>query len=320
MIDLAIIGGGPAGLSAGLYATRGGVKDVVLFEKGAVGGQITGSSEIENYPGVAEVKSGLDFMAPWQEQCFRFGLRQIMAEVARVERANKDGKEIFKVLYNEGKGEVAIEAKSVIVATGGRPKRSNIKGEAEFWGRGVSTCATCDAFFYKKKEVAVLGGGDTAIEEAIFLTKFATKVHVIHRRNEFRAAPITLKHARENPQINFLTPYIVEEICGDNMGVNALKIKNTETGASETLNVPVIFEFVGYEVNNQVLKQSDGSFLCEVDSYGSVKTNLKMHTNVKGLFVAGDLRVDAPKQVICAAGDGTTAALQAIAYIEAFDK
>lgn len=312
MIDLAIIGGGPAGLSAGLYATRGGIKNVVLFEKAAPGGQITGSSEIENYPGVKEIKSGVDFMEPWQEQCFRFGLQHMMTEVIRVEKHG----DIFHVIHNRGKGEEIQEAKSVIITTGGRPRRSNIKGEEEFWGRGVSTCATCDAFFYKKKEVAVLGGGDTALEEAIYLTKFASKVHLIHRRDGFRAAPITVEHAKSNPQINFLTPYVVEEICGDNEGVTGLKIKNLTSNEISNLDVPVIFEFVGYDVNNQILQQRDGTTLCEVDKQGSVLVNLKMQTNVKGLFAAGDIRSDAPKQVVCAAGDGAQAALSAIAYLE----
>ncbi len=312
MIDLAIVGGGPAGLSAGLYATRGGIKNVVLFEKGAPGGQITGSSEIENYPGVSEIKSGLDFMSPWQEQCFRFGLTHTMSEVVRVEKHG----DIFHVIHNQGKGEEVVEAKSVIVTTGGRPRKSGIKGEDEFWGRGVSTCATCDAFFYKKKEVAVLGGGDTALEEAIYLTKFATKVHLIHRRDGFRAAPITVEHAKSNPQINFLVPYAVEEICGDNSGVTGLKIKNLGTNEVSDLNVPVIFEFVGYDVNNHILQQKDGSMLCATNDTGSVVVDLKMRTNVDGLFAAGDIRISAPKQVVCAAGDGAQAALEAIAYLE----
>lgn len=312
MIDLAIIGGGPAGLSAGLYATRGGIKEVVLYERGMPGGQITGSSEIENYPGVKEIKSGIDFMEPWQEQCFRFGLKHVMSEVIRIEKHG----DIFHIIHNQGKGDEVQEARSVIITTGGRPKKSNIKGEQEFWGKGVSTCATCDAFFYKKREVAVLGGGDTALEEAIYLTKFASKVHLIHRRDGFRAAPITVEHAKKNENINFLIPYTIREICGDSNGVHSLILQNTETGAEETLQVPVLFEFVGYEVNNQILQQADGSYLCDVDSYGSVQVNLKMHTSVPGLFAAGDIRVDAPKQVICAAGDGAQAALEAITYLE----
>ncbi len=316
MVDLAIIGGGPAGLSAGLYATRGGIKEVLLFEKGMPGGQITGSSEIENYPGIKEIKSGIDFMEPWQEQCFRFGLKQVMSEVVRVEKIN----DTFKIIHDQGKGEEITEAKSVIITTGGRPKKSNIKGEKEFWGKGVSTCATCDAFFYKNKEVAVLGGGDTAIEEAIYLTKFASKVHLIHRRDSFRAAPITVEHAKSNDKINFLTPYVVEEICGDDAGVTNLNIKHVDSGDSKKLEVPVIFQFVGYEVNNQILLQSNGSYLCDVNEYGSVIVDLKMHTNIKGLFAAGDIRVDAPKQVVCADGDVAQAALEAIAYLESHGK
>ncbi|BCZ19315.1 hypothetical protein NHP190012_09570 [Helicobacter sp. NHP19-012] len=198
-LDLAIIGGGPAGLSAGLYATRGGLKEVVLFEKGAPGGQITFSSEIENYPGVREVVSGLDFMQPWQEQCFRFGLRHEMTLVTQIKPHGTH----FAIHTDENK---VFYAKSVILATGGRPKRAGVKGEDTFWGNGVSTCATCDGFFYKNKEVAVLGGGDTALEEALYLAKICTKVYLIHRRDTFRAAPITLDKAKNNPKIEFLTP------------------------------------------------------------------------------------------------------------------
>lgn len=309
MIDLAIIGGGPAGLSAGLYATRGGLQEVVLFEKGAPGGQITGSSEIENYPGVKEVLSGLDFMEPWKEQCFRFGLKQTMVEVTRVMKRENG----FRILHNDGG---STDAKSVIISSGGRPKSSGIKGEKEFFGRGVSTCATCDGFFYKNQEVAVLGGGDTALEEAIFLTKMCKKVYLIHRRDTFRAAPITIEHAKKNPKIEFLTPYQVTEIMGDENGVNNLTIKNLRTNQESDLAVPVIFEFVGFEVNTQILKQEDGNFLCDMDQYGSVVVDLSMKTNVPGLFAAGDIRTSAPKQVVCAAGDGAAAAIQAILYLE----
>lgn len=313
MIDLAIIGGGPAGLSAGLYATRGGIKNVVLFEKGMPGGQITGSSEIENYPGVKEILSGLDFMQPWQEQCFRFGLKHEMVEVQRV---SKKG-DFFEIYQNDGK---VVEAKAVIITTGGRPKKTGIKGEAEFWGKGVSTCATCDGFFYKNKEVAVLGGGDTALEEAIYLTKMCKKVYLIHRRDAFRAAPVTVEHAKQNEKIEFLTPYAIEEIKGDNMGVTGLLLKNLQTNQTKQLDLPGIFIFVGYDINNQILKQEDGSMLCDVDEYGSVIVDLSMRTNIAGLFAAGDIRIQAPKQVVCAAGDGANAALQAIAYLDSLHK
>ncbi|GAA8656785.1 thioredoxin-disulfide reductase [Helicobacter pylori] len=309
MIDCAIIGGGPAGLSAGLYATRGGVKNTVLFEKGMPGGQITGSSEIENYPGVKEVVSGLDFMQPWQEQCFRFGLKH---EMSAIQRVSKKGSH-FVILAEDGN---TFEAKSVIIATGGSPKRTGIKGESEYWGKGVSTCATCDGFFYKNKEVAVLGGGDTAVEEAIYLANICKKVYLIHRRDGFRCAPITLEHAKNNDKIEFLTPYVVEEIKGDASGVSSLSIKNTATNETRELIVPGFFIFVGYDVNNAVLKQEDGSMLCKCDEYGSIVVDFSMKTNVQGLFAAGDIRIFAPKQVVCAASDGTTAALSVIAYLE----
>lgn len=307
MLDLAIIGGGPAGLSAGLYATRGGLKNVALFEMGMPGGQITGSSEIENYPGVAQIVSGMDFMQPWQEQCFRFGLKHEMSEVTRVAKKG----DVFEIIQADGK---KVEAKSVIVATGGKPKKSGVKGELEFWGKGVSTCATCDGFFYKNKEVVVLGGGDTALEEAIYLSRICSKVYLVHRREEFRAAPSTIEHARANEKIEFITSATIEEIGGDAMGVSFVNIK--KNNEIKKLDVMGVFIFVGYEVNNSVLKQEDGSMLCECDEWGSVKVDLSMRTSVKGLFAAGDIRIQAPRQVICASGDGATAALSVLAYLE----
>lgn len=307
MLDLAIIGGGPAGLSAGLYATRGGLKNVVLFEKGMPGGQITGSSEIENYPGVKEIMSGMDFMQPWQEQCFRFGLKHEMSEVTRIARV----KDIFHIIQADGK---VTEAKSVIVATGGKPKKSGIKGELEFWGKGVSVCATCDGFFYKNKEVVVLGGGDTALEEAIYLSRICSKVYLIHRREGFRAAPSTISHVKENDKIEIIAPALIHEIGGDEMGVSFVEIETQ--GEKRKLEVPGVFIFVGYEVNHSVLIQEDGTFLCACDDRGSVIVDLSMKTNVPGLFAVGDLRIQAPKQVVCAAGDGATAALSVLAYLE----
>lgn len=309
MLELAIIGGGPAGLSAGLYATRGGLKEVVMFEKGMPGGQITSSSEMENYPGVAEVKSGFDFMMPWQEQCFRFGLKHEMAEVVRVKRKENH----FVVVLSNQK---EVEAKSVIVATGGSPKRSGVKGEDVYWGKGVSSCATCDGFFYKNKEVAVLGGGDTAVEESIYLAKICSKVTLIHRRNAFRASPVTLERAKNEAKIEFLTPYGIEEICGNDSGVTRLKLKNLEEETIKEIKVDGIFVLIGFNVNNSVLMQEDGSAICATNEYGQAIVNLKMETNIPGLFVAGDLRIDAPKQVVCAAADGAAAALGAIEYIE----
>lgn len=306
MINLAIIGGGPAGLSAGLYATRGGLKDVVLFERGMPGGQITNSSEIENYPGVKEIVSGIDFMEPWLEQCFRFGLTHNMNEVSNLRKKG----EIFEIALADGKVE---EARAVIICTGGNPRRSGIKGESEYWGRGVSVCATCDGFFYKDKVVAVLGGGDTALEEAIYLARICKKVYLIHRRNEFRAAPSTQEHAKSNEKIEIITPAVIDEILGDGKSVNGIKI--TQEGQSRVIEVSGVFEFVGYDVNTSIL-MADSAPLCELDEDGKVKVDLNMKTSVAGLFAAGDIRKDALKQVVIAAGDGAVAALNAIEYLE----
>lgn len=309
MLDLAIIGGGPAGLSAGLYATRGGLKNVVMFEMGMPGGQITSSSEMENYPGVATIMDGMSFMQPWQEQCFRFGLKH---EMVRVERVSKNVNNEFEILLEGGKKELA---KAVIIATGSAPKRAGVKGEDEFFGRGVSTCATCDGFFYKGKEVAVLGGGNTALEESLYLANICSKVYLIHRRDSFRAAPSMVEKVRKNEKIELVLNAVVEEIKGDMSGVSSVVVKNDKNELRE-INVPGIFTFVGLNVRNEVLKTECGEFICEITNGGQVVVDLKMQTSVAGLFAAGDVRKDAPKQVVCAAGDGAVAALSALSYIE----
>jgi thioredoxin reductase (NADPH) len=307
MLDFAIIGGGPAGLTAGLYATRGGLKDVVMFEKGMPGGQITGSSEIENYPGIAHEVTGMELMDPWPEQCMRFGMKHRMEEVSRV---SKDG-DIFKIALQGGE---IVEAKSVLISTGSTPRRAGIEGEDKFFGKGVSTCATCDGFFYKGKEVAVLGGGDTALEEALYLSNICSKVYLIHRRDTFRASPVSVEKVKNKENIELVLNSSIKEITGDMMGVTGVTVTNKE-GNDRALEVPGIFVFVGMNVNNQILKQEDGSELCSLDKNGNVIVDLKMNTSVKGLFAAGDIRIDAPKQVVCAAGDGAIAGIQALEYV-----
>ncbi len=305
MLDLAIIGGGPAGLTAGLYATRGGLKNVIMFEKGMPGGQIMNSSEIENYPGIKEVLTGMELMEPWPEQCMRFGLKHEMVEVTRVE---KDGNH-FRVILADSKEH---GAKNVIICTGSTPKRAGFEGEDEFFGKGVSTCATCDGFFYKDKEVAVLGGGDTALEEAVYLSKICSKVYLIHRREEFRAAPSTVEHLKSRENIELILNSKVKKVYGDAMGVSGV-ITVDNDGNERDLQVPGIFTFVGMNINNEVLIQEDGNSLCELSKHGEVVVDLSMNTSIEGLFAAGDIRIEAPKQVVCAAADGATAALRAIA-------
>ncbi|CAA6818389.1 MAG: Thioredoxin reductase (EC [uncultured Sulfurovum sp.] len=310
MLDCAIIGGGPAGLTAGLYATRGGLKNVSLFEMGVPGGQITKSSEIENYPGFFDSsKTGLDFMETWQKQCFHFGLKH---EIKKVNSIEKMG-EHFTIALESGD---SVEAKTVIVSTGAVPRRANFKGEDEFYGRGVSTCATCDGFFYKDKPVTVLGGGDTALEEAFFLSNICSEVYVVHRRDTFRAAPPTLDRAVRKENIHLITDSVIEEAVGDAMGLSGVDIRNTKTDKITHMDNTGLFVFVGQDVKNDVLKDGNGDFICQMSDFGQVVVDLKMHTSVEGLFVAGDLRIDAPKQVVSAAGDGAIAALQVISHLQ----
>ncbi len=311
MLDLAIIGGGPAGLTAGLYATRGGLKNVVMYEKGMPGGQITQSSEIENYPGVKEVVTGMELMESWPEQCMRFGLKHEMKEVTRVSKSDN----IFKVSIAGGE---EVEAKSVIVCTGSTPRRAGFEGEDEFYGKGISNCATCDGFFYKGKEVAVLGGGDTALEEALYLSKICSKVYLIHRRDAFRASPATVERIKKSDNIELVLNSKIKKVYGSAMGVDGV-ITIDKEGNERDIKVPGIFVFVGMNVNNNVLKQSDGSYLCDVNEYGEVIVTLSMKTSTPGLFAAGDIRIEAPKQVVCAAGDGATAALSAISYVDSLE-
>jgi len=309
MLDCAIIGGGPAGLTAGLYASRGGLKSVVLFEKGLPGGQITQSSEIENYPGFYDhTKTGMDFMDTWQEQCFAFGMTHQMEEVIGVKKV--DNHFVIDIA-----GKDSVEAKTVIVATGSTPRRAGVKGEDELFGKGVSTCATCDGFFYKNREVAVLGGGDTALEEALYLSNICSKVYVIHRRDSFRASPSTVERVKKTENIELILNSQVDEILGDKMGVTGINIKDGN-GDIRHLEVPGIFVFVGNNVNNQVLKDDNNNFICNVNKQGEVIVDLSMKTSLEGLFAIGDIRIEAPKQVVCAAGDGAVSALQVISYIQ----
>lgn len=307
IIDIAIIGGGPGGLSAGMYASRGG-KNTTMFELGVAGGQIVDSSEIENYPGFLEVMSGYELMKDWPKQAERFGLKTKRAEVLAINK--KD--DYFEL---ELSGNETAKAKAVILATGSTPKRCGVDGEDIFFGKGVSTCATCDGFFYKGKEVAVLGGGDTALEEAVFLSGICDKVHLVHRRDTFRAAPVTIKQAQSKKNINFILDSKINLINGnDKDGVNSIDIENLKDGSKSVLDISGIFIFVGRNVLNKPIKKDDG-FICDVNESGEVIVDLNMKTSLKGLWAIGDVRINAPKQVVCAAGDGAAAAIDAISSL-----
>ena len=308
ILDCAIIGGGPAGLTAGLYTTRGGLENVTMFEKGMPGGQIMNSSEIENYPGVTGEITGMDLMSPWPAQCQKFGLKHEMVNVTRVSKSANT----FTIHKEDG---TTTDAHSVIIGTGSSPRRAGFAGEDEFFGRGVSTCATCDGFFYKGKEVVVVGGGDTALEEALYLAKICSKVYLVHRRDTFRSAPNTVARIERAENIELVLNSVPDEVYGDKMGVNGLKVKNNN-GDIRDIVVPGVFTFVGNDVNNQTLIQEDGSFLCDMNEQGQVIVDISMATSVAGLYATGDMRIAAPKQVVSAAGDGAVAALQVISYVD----
>ena len=308
ILDCAIIGGGPAGLTAGLYTTRGGLEKVTMFEKGMPGGQITNSSEIENYPGATGEITGMELMDPWPEQCKRFGLIHQMVTVTQITKSEN----VFTIHKEDGTSSLAY---SVIIGTGSSPRRAGFSGENELFGKGVSTCATCDGFFYKGKEVAVIGGGDTALEEALYLAKICLKVYLVHRRDTFRSAPNTIQRVKNTENIELILDTTPDEVYGDKMGVTGLKVKNKD-GKIRDIVVPGVFTFVGNDITNETLIQDDGSFLCKMNEQGQVIVDISMQTSVAGLFAVGDIRIAAPKQVVSAAGDGAVAALQAIAYVD----
>jgi len=301
--DIIIIGGGPSGLTAAIYASRSGL-NVLLMEKIAVGGQIFLTADVENYPGFDSI-SGPELTEKMDAQAVKFGTKKVFDEAQSL-MADTSGIKHVKCLSG-----ASYSAKSVIISTGARYRDIGVPGEGKYKGRGISNCATCDAAFYRNKEVAVIGGGDTAVEEGIYLTKFASKVHIIHRRNELRASKIIQKRAFENPRISFIFDTVAEEVLGDTKGVTGLKLKNVKTGAESVLEVPGIFVFIGLIPNTDFLKGA-----VELDPQGYVITDNKFMTGMKGVFACGDCIVKDLRQVVTAAGDGANAAFQAEHYID----
>jgi len=302
MYDIIIIGGGPAGLSAGIYASRLGAK-TLLLEKLTPGGQITLSSEIENYPGICDVKSGLEFMSCWPHQAKKFGCEIKSEEVINIVPSSEFQVPGEKWKINTSKNEYL--SKAVIVATGAAPKKAGFEGEEEFTGKGVSYCAVCDGFFYKGRDVAVIGGGDTALEEALYLSKIVNKVYLIHRRDKFRAAPSTQKKVLNTPNIEIIYNETVKKVFGNQF------VEGIILSSEKEIKVDGVFVFVGMNVNNELVRN-----LAKLNEWGEVKVDLNMSTSAKGLFAAGDIRENSVKQVIAAAGDGSIAAINAVKYVE----
>jgi len=299
MYDVIIIGGGPAGLTAGIYTQRAMLK-TLLVEKAVLGGQIAVSDVIENYPGFPTI-SGPGLMEKFEEHARGAGLEIKMTNVLGIQDNGKEK------LVKTSDGD--IPAKSIIVATGAKPKIIEVPGERELTGRGVSYCATCDGPFFKGQQVLVVGGGDTAVKEAIFLSKLAEKVSLVHRRDKLRAEKILQEKALSTPNIEILWNHILTEIKGDK-GVEKVILKNVKDNSTKELGINGIFIFVGVNPTTDFVD-------VEKDEYGFIKTDQNMQTSVKGIFAAGDCRDTPLKQVSTAVGDGAIAAFMAEKYIEA---
>lgn len=297
--DVVIIGGGPAGLTAGIYVKRA-MLNALILEKTGIGGQIIVTDLVENYPGFLEI-SGADLARKFEEHAQKFGLEtRSMAEVKGIEDRGKI--KIVKTTAGD------IETKAVIIASGTTPKKLGAKGELEFTGRGVSYCATCDGFFFRDKVVIVVGGGDSAVTEAIFLTKMAKNVIIVHRRDKLRAEKINQEHAFKNPKISFVWDSVVEEIAGGKV-VEKVIIMNVKTNVMSEIKTDGVFIYVGLIPNT-------GFANVKKDDRGFIIADGRMETSVKGIFAAGDCRVTPLRQIATAVGDGAIAAVSAERYIE----
>jgi len=297
---LIIIGSGPAGLTAGIYAGRAQLSPLLITGR-APGGQIALTSEVENYPGFPEPVTGQELARLMQKQAERFGARMAMDEVTGVDFSGHPFK--VKTYAQE------YEARAVIIATGVAPRKLGVPGEEEFTGRGVSYCATCDGFFYQNRTVVVVGGGDAAVEEAMFLTRYASKVYLVHRRNRLRATKITQERAFKNEKIEWVWDSVVTEILGD-QGVAQVRLKNVKTGAESLLRTDGIFIYIGNVPNTQFLHGQ-----VELNERGYIVTDRRCHTSVPGVFAAGDVQEWNLQQVATAVGSGAIAAMEADRFI-----
>jgi len=301
VFDLVIIGGGVAGFSAGIYASRGRM-NTVLVEKIGPGGQIATTNSLENYPGILEI-SGYDFSLRLEEQAQKHGIKEVLEEVKSVNL--KD--EIKSIKLANGK---ELKSYSVIIATGAEYKKLGVPGEEKFIGRGISFCATCDAAFFKDKDIVIIGGGNTALDEGLFLANFAKNITIIHRRDSFRAEKILQERVFSNPKFKFMLNSVVEEILGDGK-VEAVRVKNVQTGEVKELKTDGVFIFVGMVPNTKMFED------IEKDESGYIKVNLyDMSTNIPGVFAAGDCISKYLRQAITAAADGAIAAVAAEKYVD----
>ncbi|WP_425147069.1 thioredoxin-disulfide reductase [Deinococcus sp.] len=302
--DVIIIGGGPAGLTAAIYTGRANLKTVIL-EKGLPGGQIAQTEEVENYPGFPDPIPGPELAERMVKQAEKFGATVLMEEVQGIE--HRDG--LFTVRGYEG----SYSARAVILATGANPKRLGIPGEELFWGKGVSTCATCDGFFYRGKHVVVIGGGDAAVEEGLFLTKFAQSVTVVHRRDSLRANKVAQARAFAHPKMKFVWDSAPLEILGE-ASVSGLRLKNLKTGVESVMQTDGVFVFIGHVPNTDFVKDT-----LKLRPDGYVDVTDEIYTSVPGLFAAGDVSDHIYRQLGTSVGAGTRAAMSAERMLAALE-
>jgi thioredoxin reductase (NADPH) len=300
--DVIIVGGGPAGLTAGMYAMRAALK-TVLIERGVFGGQVAITKEVENYPGIMNI-GGFELCEKFLQHAKSYDLEILEKEVS----ATEPGIDCHSVRLADG---TVLQAHTVILAAGGTAKKLNTPGELENFGKGVSYCATCDGFFFRGMTVAVVGGGDTALEDALYLAKITRKVYLIHRRDEFRGSRILQQRVFAEPRIEIIYNAVVTKINSDTSGVNGISLKDTQTGDILDLDTEGVFIFVGFAPNNQLVPAG-----IKMNTSGYVITDEKCETTIPGIFAVGDLRQKYANQIVLAAADGCTAALAAAHYVE----
>jgi len=302
LYDVVIVGGGPGGLTAGIYAMRAALK-TILVEKAVAGGQVAMSDGVENYPGFESI-TGYELSQKFLQHAQSYGIEFVQEEVVAVE----PGLDFHSVKLANGR---TLKTHTVILATGGSPRKLGVPGEDEYYGKGVSYCGVCDGFFFRDKTVVVVGGGDTAAEEALYLAKLAKQVYLVHRRDALRASMILQQRVKDECKIEILWNTIVAEIKANDQGVNAVSLKDVQTGEQRQLSTDGVFIFIGFLPNNKLVPAG-----IKMNADGYVVTNDKCETNMPGIYVVGDLREKYAKQIVVAAADGCTAALVAAHYVE----
>jgi len=304
LYDAAVIGAGPAGITAALYLVRSGVS-VALVESSAPGGQVLSTAEIENYPGFPKGVKGWELADLFDAHLAEYPVARVRGEVSSVE-AVEGG--LYRIAFSEGE---AIEAKALVICTGAKHRDLGAPGEDEFRGRGVSYCAVCDGNFYRGRDVVVVGGGNSALEEALYLSRIANKVYLVHRRDAFRGAKVYENKIRETANIELVTKSVIDELCGNNAGMSSVVVRNVESGDTRIIEAEGLFVYVGMAPVSAFLPAE-----VERDAVGFIITDAEMCTSAPGIFAAGDIRSKRCRQVSSAVGDGATAATAALTYLE----